>query len=58
MTRYLVALREETIGAAPGVKEVEKTVQTITPATPDAPKIVETVTERHTEKMPIDAPKS
>lgn len=43
----------------PGVKEVEKTVQTITPATADAPKVIETVRETHTEKIgPDGGPKS
>src|SRR5580704_9969718 len=33
----------------PGLKQVEKTVQTITPATADTPKVVETVKETSIE---------
>jgi hypothetical protein len=35
----------------PGIKQVEKTVQTIQPATADSPKIVETVKETHVETL-------
>jgi hypothetical protein len=35
----------------PGLKQVEKTVQTITPATNDSPKVIETVKEIHVEPM-------
>lgn len=35
---------------------VERSVATVTPATPDTPKIIETVTEKHIEPMP-PAPK-
>lgn len=34
----------------PGMKQVEKTTQTITPATLDSPKVIETVKETHIEK--------
>lgn len=36
----------------PNIKQVERSVQTITPATQDTPKTIETVTEKHIE--PID----
>ncbi len=36
----------------PEIKTVEKTIQTTTPATPDSPKIVETVKETHLEAIP------
>jgi hypothetical protein len=38
----------------PNMKQVEKTVQTITPATQDSPKVVETVKETSIE--PVDKP--
>lgn len=40
----------------PDVKQIEKTVQITTPATATTPKVVETVTEKHSE--PISAPES
>jgi len=35
----------------PEYKEVQRTVQTTTPATTDTPKVVETITEKHVEPI-------